>query len=144
MLLLIHDDMTVREQLLIRLRRFFGSAKDRTNPREQLHDAERLRHIVIRSAVKPFYDIELTCFRRHHDDRDRLHGSAPRRSHFLQNGQPILSRKHDIKEQHVRTIFLQRIIQRIGITKTFDLVPLSPECIAHQLTNTFIIFYTVN
>ena len=32
MLLLIHDDMTVREQLLIRLRRFFGSSKDRTDP----------------------------------------------------------------------------------------------------------------
>ncbi|CUQ18168.1 Uncharacterised protein [Bacteroides xylanisolvens] len=136
--------MTVRKQLLIRLSRFFGSAKDRTDPREQLHDAERLRHIVIRSAVKPFYDIELTCLRCHHDDRDRLHGSAPRRSHFLQNGQPILARKHDIKEQHVRYIFLQRIIQRIGITKAFDLVPLPPECITHQLANTFIIFYTVN
>ena len=58
-LLLIHDDMTVREQLLIRLRHFFGSAKNRTDPREQLHDAERLRHIVIRSERKTRYLVRI-------------------------------------------------------------------------------------
>ena len=142
MLFLIHHDAFEGKEFLPCFLGLFGAAEHRADTGEQLHNAEGLGHIIVGPQVQSLYDIKFTGFGGHHDDRDVLQlAGGP---DFLQNGEPVLTGKHDVQQHQVRNVLLQCFIEFRGLSEASHLVALPPKGITHQFANAFIIFYTVN
>lgn len=68
---LIHTDAAGYQRTrLILVLHILGAAQDRTNARDQLHHAERLGNVIIRTGVQTDYLVVLRVFRSQQNDRN--------------------------------------------------------------------------
>ena len=109
---------------------------------QHLHDAERLRHIIIGTEVEGGDLIRLgrLCGQHHHRNLRELRAS-PETAQDLDTIDP---RHHDIQQHQCRLELLGIIKEGLAITEAARLVAIGGQRIGYQLLNTLIVFYNCN
>ena len=100
-----------------------GSSKQCPNSGDQLHHTERLRNIIVCSAVQPHNCIKFTAFCSEHDHRKFAHIRTD--TDLFQNGKAVLFWKHDIQKYQRRQFFLQCLPEKGRPLKSLSLKPLT-------------------
>ena len=96
-------------------------AQRSTHPAEELHDAERLAQVVVRTVVQPLDDVDLAGFGRDHDDRRC--GAGRVGAQLGQNLVAVLVGQHDVQNDEVGPPAAQRRPEAGRVLAARGLVP---------------------
>ena len=119
------------------------AAQNGPHARKQLHNAERLCHIIIRAQIKPAYLIVFRRLSRQHDDR--CVGQTRRSLEPPQNCKPILARKHDVQKNKSRRFTLRkRLPELTAVGKAAHRVARAFKRIENQLTDALVILNQID
>ena len=109
---------------------------------DELHDAERLAQVVVRTVVQPLDDVDLAGFGRDHDDRRC--GAGRVGAQLGQNLVAVLVGQHDVQNDEVGPPAAQRRPEAGRVLAARGLVPVGLQSVLLQLTDAGVVLDDVN
>ena len=109
---------------------------------DELHDAERLAQVVVRTVVQPLDDVDLAGFGRDHDDRRC--GAGRVGAQLGQNLVAVLVGQHDVQNDEVGPPAAQRRPEAGRVLAARGLVPVGLQSVLLQLTDAGVVLDDVD
>src|SRR6516225_413222 len=104
------------------------AAQQRLDPRRQLHEPERLRHVVVRAELQADHLVDLLAPGGQHEDRH----AAPLGAKSLADLHAAELREHHVQDDDVGGVLARGRKPRLAVPRERDLVPFVREAVAER------------
>src|SRR5215510_6001512 len=117
-----------------------GATQQGFDARHQLHEAERLRHIIVRPDLQPDDLVDLLAARGEHDDR---RGGASG-SELFADVEPAHLRKHHVQDDQVQVLLRSQAQPGGAVTRDLHRIAFVLEAVAQRYGHRLIVFDNQN